>query len=525
MKNPAFRNKPTIAIHLRGDQEGKFVPSYTTSDEIQGDAVVTALYDTSFDNIYLTLEGNAKTFVETIATAAPTNGRTEASQVFLRLVQPLSYDTLPISHTLEAGRTYTFPFTFVVPEKLLPQSCTHPRADERVHESHLNLPPSLGDPMTSTRGKALLDDMSPEMAVISYAVKLRITHGQKCNGKPIIAAESSRRLRIIPVIPDQGPLSVSGGLKDDYRLRKEKEIKKGIFKGRLGCLTIESTQPKNLRVPALNSTDTCPITTMASVDIRFDPADEGNKPPSLKTLTAKLKVHTFFASVPLHGLPGKTTDFYYSNTKGVLVETVPLSSRCVASAQWEQHSSNEPLRRDSAFSTLSGGIPAASSLYSGRTFYTSRIVVPITLPKGNRVFVPTFHSCLISRVYTLDLQLTVNPVSPTMTVPSLHIKVPIQISSEGNYAPQASSDTLEADEFFSARTTTHPAAVFVEQFSFPSFALPSPEYSETGPQGPPSPPYTDAAPSPSPHLTRTQEQDGVAPPGYTVFAPWNPFRS
>lgn len=497
MKIPVSRNKPAIAIALHDDQRDAFVPSYTTLDKVQGNVTIIAPYDTTFDKIYITLEGSTKTFVEKIAASSPANHRTEAFQVFLRLLQPLDMDAFSGSRVIRAGRTYSFPFTFVVPQKLLPQSCAHAHASEDVHVSHWSLPPSLGDPMIASLNKTLLDDMAPEMAVVSYAIKVRITSGRGTTGKPILLAENFKKLRIVPAVDEQPPLVIHGGVKDDYLPRKEREIRKGLFKGKLGVLTMESAQPKSLRLPALSSNSTCPVTTMTTVDIRFDPSEEGARPPRLDTLSTKLKVATFFSSVPMSDLPSKTTEFHYSNTQGVHVETIPLSCRCVASAQWERHFPCAPdaphalLCRESTFSPLSTpAIPTTPEpplLHAVKSFYTAQILVPITLPKSCKVFVPTFHSCLVSRVYSLDLYLGIHSPSPTITNPSVHVKVPIQISAEGNPDASPSIFTQEAEAIaareligspFSPRILDLPSPEYSEIPPLSSSAIPSPEYSE-----------------------------------------------
>lgn len=130
VKNIAQKAKPTVEIKLADDQQESFVPSYTTLDEIRGEVSISASSDTSFDDIYITFEGATRTFVEKIATTSPTNGRTEAFQNFLRLVQPMDGFEYPENRIMQAGKTYKYPFTFVVPERLLPQSCTHPKVGD-----------------------------------------------------------------------------------------------------------------------------------------------------------------------------------------------------------------------------------------------------------------------------------------------------------------------------------------------------------------------------------------------------------
>ena len=472
VKKIGQRAKPLIDITLNDNQRDDFAPSYTSLEEIKGDVSVTASNDFRFDDIYITFEGATRTFVEKIATTSPTNGRTEAFQNFLRLVQPMDTATFPEPRIAEAGKTYKFPFTFVVPDRLLPQACAHSKADDFPEGAHLSLPPSLGDPALAGSGKTLMDDMAPDMGTISYAVRCRITHGRGTTGKHKILAEASKKLRIIPAVEEQPPLSLAGGIEDDYRLRKEKSIKKGLFKGKLGCLTVASAQPRSLRLPRVGSDTSYPVTTMATVKVRFDPAEEGIIPPGLNTLQAKLKVATFFASVPMRELPKKSSDFHYSSVRGIFVDTLNLSSRCLANAQWEHHPQPAPVRRDSAMSaTFESEVVKPSSAYKGKSYYTAKVVVPVSLSKGDKMFVPSFHSCLISRVYALDLYLSVATPSATVTDPTLHLKLPVQVSSEGNpnaqpapSADEASAITSrEADGFFVPRNMAPPNPDYVRQ--------------------------------------------------------------
>ena len=328
--------------------------------------------------------------------------------------------------------------------------------------------------MATEGGKTLLDDFATDMSVILYAIKVRITKGRGTSGKHSILTEEARKLRVIPAVPEWPPLDVHGGQNDDYKLRKEKNIKKGMFKGRLGRLTMESAQPRSLQLPSVRCSASRSTTTMATVNLRFDPTNETSGPPRLNQLNTKLKVSTFFASVPLRDIPTKGSEFFYSSIKGLASDTLNLSTRCLASVDWERHETGSaPIHRPSAFSTLEGpstNVPAPSESYLGKSFYTATILVPITLPKCSKTFVPTFHSCLISRIYALDLYLSVNTSG---IMPSLHLKVPVQISAEGSDSRPTISEeeaaaiaAREADGYFVPR----------------SVAPPSPEYTEHEPQ-------------------------------------------
>ena len=166
MKDLVLTSKPVIKVTLTDEQKDEFVPQYTSLEEITGEVSITASCDTSFEEIYITFEGSASTFVEKVVTTSPTIGRSDAYHNFLRLVQPVDLSVFPSARIIEAGKTYNFPFTFVVPEKLLPQSCKHNMKPGFPIDGHMTLPPSLGDPLVASMGKALMDDMSPHMGSI-----------------------------------------------------------------------------------------------------------------------------------------------------------------------------------------------------------------------------------------------------------------------------------------------------------------------------------------------------------------------
>ena len=58
-------------------------------------------------------------------------------------------------------------------------------------------------------------------------------------------------LRITPAVQEQPPLDVrvGGDERYDYIMRRDKKIKRGTLKGKLGRLVMQSTQPKSLRLP------------------------------------------------------------------------------------------------------------------------------------------------------------------------------------------------------------------------------------------------------------------------------------
>ncbi|KAF1985585.1 hypothetical protein K402DRAFT_334260 [Aulographum hederae CBS 113979] len=521
--NMTLLGKPTIEIKLNTSSQahGDYVTSYSTMDKIEGTVLITPKNDTRFDDVEIAFIGTSKTFVDKLSSTSSIGGRTEASHQFLKLTQPTDHTILPHPPIAKGGETYKFSFTFVVPRQLLPKSCPHKTTNSAVKDLHLQVPPSLGDAEVSGFGGCLLDDLAPQMAKITYAIRATVLKNRESDGIESVLAQQSRKIRIKPAFEEHPPVTTEDKT-DDYVLREEKCIRKGMFKGKLGRLVMESFQPRSLCLPASNPTAN--ITTTLRVNLRFDPAEESSQPPTLGSLNSKFKATTFYASYPVSGLPSKSRSLP-NMSQSFHSETLPLSTRCMASVQWTRHSGNKnspstsptlshatpmtPERRDSILSTSStnsssspsSSTPAPSSAYAGASYYTAHLVVPVTLPHTKH-FVPTFHSCLVSRIYALSLHLSLSSSSSTASLtPTLSLRVPVQISAEGSAtsldARRASDMEQEADEALRPRSVAPPPFSFVDSNSYPL-----------------SPPL-----SPSGGGVRHES----APPGYEVFPPTNPF--
>ncbi|KAL1957340.1 hypothetical protein VTO42DRAFT_6129 [Malbranchea cinnamomea] len=481
----SMRSRVKIDIRLHDLDGHNSVPTYTTLDTIRGDVVFTADVDTRFDQVSISFTGTSRTQIETPGVAAPTVGTSSAFHTFLRLSQPIEESDYPQPRVLEAGRSYTFPFTFVVPDQLLPYACNHDVLHPQIKANHTRLPPSLGDPMVAGDGSTLLDDMAPEMVQIQYGVRVKISKINPTDGKMQTLLERGKKVRIIPATEEQPPLDVLDG-NQEYRMRKEKDVKKGALRGKLGCLVMTAAQPKPFHLPPLHASSNSeqqPATTTATVHLRFDPVDEKQQPPRLGTLWTKLKAHTWYATEPWTDTPARSNNLAWCHDRGVYTQTICLACRCIGSATWQKHTGSTPNPSPSASTASSrrGSIQsdcsatsdsslsssssssyyspyAASASYAGKTYYTTSLIVPVTLPK-NKAFVPTFHTCLSARTYALDLSLSYHTPSASLTAPLISIRIPVQIMGPGTLPDSANIYAISeqlGEEFFTPRTIMVP---------------------------------------------------------------------
>jgi hypothetical protein len=316
---------------------------------------------------------------------------------------------------------------FVVPAQLLPKACSHGVTSDNVRDAHLQLPPSLGD----KSGEEKQDDMAPRDVKISYSIKASILH-QKNGEKTTTVAESLQKIRIRPSSEELPPLEIYE--KDEtYVLRNTKTLRKGLLKGKLGTLVMEAAQPSSFRLPALNTSeehDNC--STLLRLRLRFDPASPTSSPPSLSTLTTKLRVSTHYATTARNHYAHPKKHSWMDMTADNITEHLSLSSLAVGSVEWTAHKANHRMSMSSVESASSVEEVAPSETFKDHScYYTANVFVPLTLP-SNKNLVPTFHSCLVSRVYAINVALGLDKGATR----SICLKVPVQVSATPSNASQ-----------------------------------------------------------------------------------------
>jgi hypothetical protein len=557
--------KPTISINFDSPEE-----TYTTGDTISGHVSITAPHATRFDDVYITLEGQASTHVVNMTPVA-SHSHIEANHPFLKLRMPIPESAYPTPRIAEPGRTYAFPFTFVVPARLVDGSCRHSVSSDHVQAQHLSLPPSMGD--SCHRGSANgtsdghLDDLSPEMARISYTIRVRVTRTRERDAKAVLLAEGSQKVRIVPVVPEAPPMHIAPEDKE-YVLSVTKTLKKGILFGgkKWGKVTVSAEQTKALAVhtpsssiPSTRSVSTSSDrrtsinpaghsssdaadaatlsptpTIMANLHLNYVPSGPDAQPPRLGTLTSKIRASTFFAISPQRELATRASHMLsYDLSRGVYSTSVQLPQRCVSNVRWTYvpptsatgHKNDvgsgppslakagvlRPERRDSGYSTCSsssssctptaaqtqtfpartGSTSSASSSSTDQNhvsranegFWTASIPLPLALPPS-KTWLPTFHSCLVSRVYTLELALQILPpqgTGPSLLPTEVKLKLPVQVATAGSdggsesFAGSGGDEAVvvggegeeEVEGYFRSRVLSVPAQEYIGTSSLP----------------------------------------------------------
>lgn len=354
----------------------------------------------------------------------------ETERQFLCLRAQLDESLLPASRVFEAGRKYTLPFSLTVPDRIS-QQCQHPMMTAQVRQSHQMLPPSLDPSRISSSGDGAGHDAAPSGCKISYCVRAAI---MRADGKSDKATKSivdtSKSIRIIPITEEQSP-SIISTHENEYCEQQTTPVTAGLLHGqKLGQLTAATTQPSPIQLQSQSGTIN-PAASSAVVHLQFDAVGD-HQPPQMTTISTELRATTVFSAADMCEHPSTLHDVvYFSGTRDMREKTIALSKQCAASTKWTKHQT-----------TITSSDAEAPSAY-----YTASIEVPLTLPSKNSALVPSFHSCLISRIYSLDLTISYQNSTANSRSSKLKLSVPIQVMRSREIAADThDKDFMDLDE-------------------------------------------------------------------------------
>ncbi|KAH7630662.1 hypothetical protein B0T09DRAFT_123303 [Sordaria sp. MPI-SDFR-AT-0083] len=438
---------------------------YTSSSPIVGDVTITTKRDVRFDSIEIILIGNTRTRTEGV------NSPAEIAHTFLKLVMPIPSSTYPVPRVLENGRTLTIPFNFVIPNQLTIGACNHNVQTDQVRDQHVLLPPSMGKEWEK-------DDMSPTMASVEYIIKARVFRQPNVGGKRVRIMEARKSIQVLPASPEEPPLNITENDKL-YCMYKKKSLRK-LLSTKIGTLTAEAIQPRAAILQPNGRTLTS--IPMAQIRLKYEPTSASQQlltPPTITNISGKVTAHTFYNSgtVPTFPNMGDWTADFSTEKRGVYSTSVPLRKISVAQQPtWHQHhyslerrdsgyasdfstpryhnnSSSEgettpgtdtenrqfttqlppsPTPKPTKSSSSSSSSKKSKSSSGSPIFFTTTLPVPIPLdlPLDKRTFIPTFHSCIASRVYTLTLSITASVSASGSASTTFSLTMPLQVAVE-----------------------------------------------------------------------------------------------
>jgi len=471
-KMPPFP-KSSIDINLDNHFKAKI---YTTSSPITGNVTITTKRDVRFDAIQILLMGHTKTRVDGISSPH------EVTHTFLKMVMPVPESTYPVPRVLEIGTTYQVPFNFVIPTQLTINACNHPRLTDQLQDHHVLLPPTMG--------RWWRDDMSPEMARVEYVIKARVLRQDDLGGRSVRVVEAVQPIYVLPASAEEPPLNV--GEQDRlYDMCKTKSLRKNLLTSKLGSLKAEASQA----TAAVLRADGAQLVSQptALVNLNFQPTAPDVLPPKITAISGKVTAYTFYSSGTIETFPNMghwNQEFASISKRGTYATSVSLPRIPVPEIRWTQHISSTT-RRDSGYGS-DGNEPSDSATNAPRKslskhhrrrsqasvtstspiYHTTSLQIPVNLPTDKKTFIPTFHSCIASRAYSLQLSLQVGVGSASTT---LTVTVPMQVAIETDFSQQPqielpSFEEAQADAHLEPRVLAIPARAYRETSVLPGYA-------------------------------------------------------
>ena len=486
--------KSDVHIHLDNHYKAK---AYTSGSPLTGELTITTQRDVRFDNIEIILLGNSKTRTDGY------NAPHESTHTFLKMAMPVPESLYPIPRVLENGTTTTIPFNFVLPSFLTLNACTHNIESDHVRVQHLCPPPSMG---SWARGNWEKDDLAPQMAEVEYCIKARVWRLPEMQGRPVKVMEAIKPIQFLPAFAEDAPLSIA---KKDmlYKTSKTKMIRKNLITGKMGKLTVAGQQPRAIMMQPDGQAATG---TTVQLDLKFEPMSEDVQPPKITGLTSKITAHTYFSAGPISDLPnmGDFNRGGVPDRRGVYSKAVGLHTKLPEIVTWvtcqarrdsgycsdtaqentaseEDDCETEQQQRQRRKSTTLTNLVRPSKHQSpphdpctGPVYHATTLQLPIDIPAARKYFVPTFHSCITSRVYTLHVSLTVAYGPATSSTISLDLPIQVAVEAVGPNMNAADEglptfeDAVEdaaVDEFLQPRLLSVPQTPYQEMGVLPRY--------------------------------------------------------
>lgn len=442
---------------------------YSSRSPVSGHLIIAPPCDVRFDRVSILFVGATKTRTEVSQFVQ------NASHTFLRLEMPIPQDTIPTAGLLKGGETYTVPFEFIVPEHLTLSACRHKNVSEDVAHQHIRPPPSMGSWER--------DDFSPAMARVEYAV-IAIVYGEPespTSHKPSVLVETAKRINVLPASVEDPPLNITARDRG-YSLEKSTSIRKHLFAAKKGRVSASVAQPAAVRVRP----DGTSVSDVA-VDVRlaFDPTSASDPAPEVTHVSAKLQATTWFSRMPMGNLPNVgpnqaaiTGIAHQSYSTSVALDAVEMKKRswtggrpsCSTGSVTSLAMPPDARRQsESAVQVSRFGRASVDSMVPRRrseggilSTLTGGLQLSLRVPTGRRILLPTFHACLVSRTYTLQLQLVLGTAKMTMSIPLQVVVEPLPESlTQGASLPTfedalAAQEEADADELLRPRIMTPP---------------------------------------------------------------------
>lgn len=275
--------------------------------------------------------------------------------------------------------------------------------------------------------------MTPKTCRVSYAVRATISERPRDSTTASeLLCDISKPVRVVPsVSAKKQPEDGEDG--QAHYLFKQIHTPSGLTRRKTGQMQVAVEQPRPIRILSLGAGSTKTSTTAIELHLRFDPATN-EPPPRFHHVRSKLKAITHYCTVPGKDLPSLGEVESYETDREAYFTAISLSSRNVSSLEWAKLPSfdsvvGKGVNDGSEYASDSESTTSTLVDSPSQGCYTTSITAPVTLPSVKSL-VLSFHSCLVSRSYLVELTLSYS-MAHSVCSSSTSLWVPVEVVYSG----------------------------------------------------------------------------------------------
>jgi hypothetical protein len=371
--------------------------AFASNDLITGTAVIKTTNDIEFEHLTIELSGTTQVLTDPIP-GARFSPRISKSHKFLSLFDEQISASLPKDKVLRSTQTYALPFEFNLSARMEEIQCHHHVDSNAIRDLHMFLPPSMNGSTS---------DFTPKSICIQYRIEAAFFQRNGLDDQSLVEAATSTvsNLDIQPHlhIPSDQSITKSNPLPRNFSTN----FSETIGGRRHGELSVNVRGRPFIDILPPTQAPQNGMETLAQFTLCYQPQGTDHHLPELKSVASKLIIKNYYAATSWNDIP---SDEALSDSQKALCEyTVSLPKRSYGKINWVRQNVREPTWELPQYSDKTHLLhPYISSsdkaAQAGEVAHTANLVLPIVLP-ADKDFLPSFHSCLVSRAYELQVRL------------------------------------------------------------------------------------------------------------------------
>jgi hypothetical protein len=283
--------------------------------------------------------------------------------------------------------------------------------------------------MVSGFGGKLRDDFAPPDCRIEYNIQATLNKVNISTSKRETIILKRQKVRIKPAA---GDLPLPGLPLDPFDNNQPPRCEVTVnHKGSglpMGRLSVDLQQPDRFWLPLRDPHSE--IIRSARLTLKYIPDNQGRPTsaptlPIVKSLRGQITATTLYTTTIVQS--SSSPPCLFRKKKDLFGRPLNFSDKAIhlpipslPKLQWVHNSPSS-----SPKPAVSATEPRLSE--KDQSYYTASLVVPVTLGRDN--YLPTFHSCFISRIYSLGLQFDIAQAE-SAPLKTMKLRVPVEIASK-----------------------------------------------------------------------------------------------